>query len=79
MSGRSCVGFSTSITASQTSRLKSISAVEKVSGEYSKYQSVAGRFAASSRSSLAALTAICFTSSRLMRKTISRHAGLSAL
>jgi len=79
ISGRSFVGCRMSITASQVSRLKSSSAVEKVSGEYSKYQSVFGCFAASSRSSLAALTAICFTSSRVMRNTISRQAGLSAL
>ena len=42
MIGCSGVGASTSITASQTSRLKSSSAVEKVSGLYWKCQSVSG-------------------------------------
>ena len=40
MIGLSGVGWSTSITAAQTSTEYSISAVEKVSGLYSKCQSV---------------------------------------
>ena len=79
MIGRSGVGRSTSITAAHTSMLKSTSAVEKVSGLYSNCQFVFGCLAASSRSTLAPSIAICFTSSRLMPKTMRRHAGLTAL
>ncbi len=79
MIGRSGVGASTSITAAQTSMLKSSSAVEKVSGEYWKCQSVSGRAAASSRMIFAPATAISRTSALDMRNTISRHAGLTAL
>ena len=61
MIGRSAVGRSTSITAEQTSSDTSSSAVEKVSGLYSKRQSVSGRFAASSRRIDAPSTAIAFT------------------
>src|SRR3546814_7776308 len=46
MIGLSAVGWRMSITAAQHSMLKSSSAVEKVSGLYSKRQSVPGRRAA---------------------------------
>ena len=46
MIGLSALGWSTSITAAQTSTEKSTSAVEKVSGLYSKRQSVWGYLAA---------------------------------
>src|SRR3546814_5388361 len=67
MMGFSRVGCNISITASQHSRLKSSSAVEKVSGEYSKCQSVSGCLAASSRMILAASMAICLICGRSMR------------
>ena len=54
-------------------------AVENVSGEYWKCQSVSGRFDASSRITLAPARAISITSGLLMRNTMSRHAGLTAL
>ena len=79
ISGVSGVGRSISITAAHTSRLKSSSAVEKVSGLYSKRQSVRGCFAASSRSSLAPSTAMSRTCARLMSNTMRRHAGETAL
>jgi len=79
ISGLSGVGIKMSITASQHSRLKSSSAVEKVSGEYSKCQSVSGWAAALSRSSLAAVTAISLICGRSMPNTIRRQAGDTAL
>ena len=73
------LGSSTSITASHTSRLNSSSAVENVSGLYSKCQSVSGYFAACSLRMLAPSTAIALTPALSRLKTISRHAGLTAL
>src|SRR3546814_16594365 len=71
ISGRSGVGWSTSITASHTSTEKSSSAVEKVSGEYSKCQSVSGCFAASSRSTLTPSTAIRSEERRVGKECVS--------
>ena len=79
MIGCSGVGASTSITAVQTSMLKSSSAVEKVSGLYWKCQSVPGKRAAWSRITFAPAMAMALTSSFDMRNTMSRQAGLTAL
>ena len=68
-----------SITALHTSKLKSSSAVEKVSGLYSKCQSVSGCAAALSRSSFAPSIAICLISGMVMLNTICRQAGDTAL
>jgi hypothetical protein len=68
-----------SITAAQHSMLKSSSAVEKVSGLYSKRQFVCGRRAALSRSCFAPSIAIALISGISMPKTMRRHAGETAL
>ena len=79
MIGLSGVGWSTSITAAQTSTEYSISAVENVSGLYSKRQSVPGYLAAQSRKTLAPSMAIALISSLPIPNTIRRHAGEIAL
>ena len=67
------------VTASQTSFAKSSSVAVKVSGLYSRMNSVSGCAAASCLMSLTASTAIFTTSGWLMPKTVSRKTGEVAL
>ena len=66
------VGRITSLTASQISSAKSSSVPVKLSGEYSKMNSVSGAAAASALTCRAAATAISLTPLRSVRKTTSR-------
>ena len=66
------VGWTTSLTASQISSAKSSSVPVKLSGEYSKIDSVSGALAASSLTCRAASTAISLTPSTPVRNTTSR-------
>ena len=76
---RSGVGCQISVTASQIVLAKPSSVAVKVSGLYSKRQSVLGCEAASSRISRAAVAAISTMPSVSLRKTTRRNSGDVAL
>ena len=72
ITGFSAVGCQMSVTASQTSTAYSISVPVKLSGEYSKVQSVPGCCWAHCFTQTAPSTAMAFICFRLMPKTCSR-------
>ena len=81
MISRSAPGCHTSMTASQISRAKSRSVSTKISGEYSKPNTVSSpsRFSACAMTSRVPVTARSTVAARSARKTTSRKTGAVAL